>query len=102
MEDFFRLCDPCTACKCPPGRSCAPVQQFPVGVPMETVAVDVVGLLPCSTKGNRYVLAAIDYFTKWPEAYTLPDQEAENVVDALVEGMFRRTGDHTLRTGEKF
>ncbi|KAF0026206.1 hypothetical protein F2P81_020943 [Scophthalmus maximus] len=45
--------------------------------PMEKVAVDVVGPLPHADKGNSYVLSAIDYFTKWPEAYALPDQEAE-------------------------
>ncbi|KAG7472997.1 Retrovirus-related Pol poly from transposon, partial [Solea senegalensis] len=45
-------------------------------------------------RGNRYVLAAMDYFTKWPEAYAIPDQEAEaeTVADALVEGMFSRFG----------
>lgn len=59
---------------------------------MERVAVDVVGPLPHSNRGNRYVLSAMDYFTKWPEAYALPDQEAETVVDALVDGMFSRFG----------
>lgn len=59
---------------------------------MERVAVDLVGPLPRSNKGNRYRLSAIDYFIKWPEAYALPDQEAETVVDALVEGMFSRFG----------
>lgn len=59
---------------------------------MERVAVDVMGPLPRSDRGNRYVLSVMDYFTKWPEAYALPDQEAETVVDALVEGMFSRFG----------
>ena len=92
VEDFCRRCDPCTARKGPSGRSHAPLQQFPVGAPMERVAVDVVGPLPRSDRGNRYVLSAIDYFTKWPEAYALPDQEAETIVDALVGGMFSRFG----------
>ena len=78
--------------KGPPCRSHAPLQQFHVGAPMERVAVDVVGPLPRSEKGNRYVLSAIDYFTKWPEAYAIPDQEAETVVDALVGGMFSHFG----------
>lgn len=28
---------------------------------------------------------------QWPEAYSLPDQEAETIMDTLVEGMFSRT-----------
>ncbi|KAI4872035.1 hypothetical protein NFI96_006518 [Prochilodus magdalenae] len=57
---------------------------------MERVAVDILGPFPRSDKGNRYVLVAMDYFTKWPESYAIPDQEAETVADALVEGMFSR------------
>ena len=55
---------------------------------LERVAVDIVGPLPRSSKGNRYVLSAIDYFTRWPEAYPLPGQEAGTVVDALLEDIF--------------
>ncbi|KAI3360729.1 hypothetical protein L3Q82_012872 [Scortum barcoo] len=57
---------------------------------MERVAVDIMGPYPRTDKGNHYVLAAMDYFTKWPEAYAIPDQEAETVANALVEGMFTR------------
>lgn len=59
---------------------------------MERVAVDIMGLFPRKDKGNRYVLATMDYFTKWPEAYAIPDQEAKTVADAPVEGMFARFG----------
>lgn len=59
---------------------------------MERVGVDVVGPFPTTDSGNRWVLTAMDYFTKWPEAYALPDQEAETIVDALTAGMFSRFG----------
>lgn len=40
----------------------------------------------------------MDYFTKWPEAYMIPNQEAEMVSDALVEGMFNRFGMVEVQT----
>uniref|UniRef100_A0A8C5APC8 Gypsy retrotransposon integrase-like protein 1 n=1 Tax=Gadus morhua TaxID=8049 RepID=A0A8C5APC8_GADMO len=92
VEDFCRRCDGCTARKGPTERSHAQLQQFPVGFPMERVGVDVVGPLPCTERGNKYVLTAMDYFTKWPEAYALPDQGAETIADALVGGMNSRFG----------
>lgn len=92
VEDFCRRCDACTARKGPQDLSHAPLQSYQVGAPMDRVAVDVLGPLPRSRQGNRFVLVAIDYFTKWPEAYAMPDQEAETVVEALVQGMFSHFG----------
>ena len=34
----------------------------------------------------------MDYFTKWPEAYALPDQSATTTVGCLVNKMFCRFG----------
>ncbi|CAI5685570.1 unnamed protein product [Oreochromis niloticus] len=42
--------------------------------------------------GNRYVLVAMDYFTKWPEAYAVPDQSATTTAERLVEEMFAHFG----------
>ncbi|CAI5690288.1 unnamed protein product [Oreochromis niloticus] len=42
--------------------------------------------------GNRYVLVAMDYFTKWPEAYVVPDQSAMTTAERLVEEMFAHFG----------
>lgn len=90
VEDFFHRCDSCTARKGPTERLHAQLQQFPVGCPMERVRIDVLGPFPRTDKGKRYVLTAMDYFTKWPEAYSLPDQEAETIVDTLVKVMFQQ------------
>uniref|UniRef100_A0A673NE13 Gypsy retrotransposon integrase-like protein 1 n=1 Tax=Sinocyclocheilus rhinocerous TaxID=307959 RepID=A0A673NE13_9TELE len=92
VEDFCRRCDACAAYKGPLDRSHAELQQQAVGAPMERVAVDIMGPFPITERGNRFVLAAMDYFTKWPEAYAIPNQEAETVSEALVEGMFSRFG----------
>ena len=92
VVDFCRRCDLCVARKGPTGRSQAPLQQFPVGCPMERVGIDITGPYPRSDDGNRFVLSAIDYFTKWPEAYAIPNQEAETIADALVGGMISRLG----------
>ncbi len=59
---------------------------------MERVAVDIMGPFPITERGNRFVLTAMDYFTKWPDAYAIPNQEAETVSDPLVEGMFSKFG----------
>eukprot|EP00731_Ephydatia_muelleri_P029883 Em0021g406a len=71
-------------------RAClvsAPVQA---GSPMQIVAVDIMGPLPETKDGNRYVLVASDYFTRWVEVYAIPNQEAVTVAEKLVNEMFCR------------
>ena len=48
------------------------------------------GPLPETEKGNKYVLVAVDCFTKWVEVYGIPNQEAVTVVVKLVDEMFCR------------
>ncbi len=43
--------------------------------------------LPLTFDGNRYVVAFIDYLTKWVEAFAVPDQSAETIARLLVENV---------------
>ena len=45
------------------------MQQYLVGTPMECLALDVLGPLPCTRLGNKYILIVADYFSKWVEAF---------------------------------
>ena len=57
---------------------------------MQLVAVDILGPLPESRAGNSYVLVAADYFTRWVEAYPIPNQEAITVARKLTDELFCR------------
>ena len=46
--------------------------------------MDILGPLPLTPRGNRYVLVLTDYFTKWTESYAIPNQEAATVAEKLV------------------
>ena len=47
------------------------------------LVVDVLEV-PLSTNGNRYLLVVQDYFTKWAEAFPIPDQMARLITDILI------------------
>ncbi|KAF7655095.1 hypothetical protein LDENG_00060880, partial [Lucifuga dentata] len=55
---------------------------------MECVGVDILGPFPVTDHCNRYILVAMDYFTKWPEAYAVPDQSTATTAEKLVQEMF--------------
>jgi hypothetical protein len=68
------------------------MHQYNVGAPYERIAIDVAGPFPLSYQGDRYLLIAMDYFTKCPEAYAIPNQEASTIAEALVTNFFCRFG----------
>ena len=85
-------CDICASRKAPPKTPRAPMQHANVGAPLERIAIDITGPLPESHKGNKYILVICDYFTKWTEAFPIPDQEATTVADILVKDFLCRFG----------
>ncbi|GFV95857.1 retrovirus-related Pol polyprotein from transposon 412 [Trichonephila clavipes] len=58
----------------------------------ERIAFDILGPLPRSSDGNNNILVVMDYITKWPESYTISDQEALTVAEVLVQHWISRFG----------
>ena len=78
--------------KGPPRAIRAPMGQHNVGSLIERIVVDVLGPLPESEQGNKYLLILADYFTKWTEAFPLPNQEATSVAEVVVKEVVSRYG----------
>ncbi|GFU93297.1 retrovirus-related Pol polyprotein from transposon 412 [Trichonephila clavipes] len=87
-----RTCDPCAARKGPRKRTRGRLQLYNVGAPFERIAFDILGSLPRSSDGNNNILVVMDCYTKWPEAYLIPDQEASTVAEVLVQNWISRFG----------
>ena len=50
------------------------------------------GPLQVTEKGNQYIMVIGDYFSKWKEAYPLPDQCAQTVTDRIAFEFIGRFG----------
>ena len=92
MERWCKNCEQCASRKGPQRKQRGQMKQFIVGAPLESIAVDVLGPLPVSEKGNKYLLIVGDYFTKWVEAYTSEDKRADMVAEILVKQFISRVG----------
>ena len=78
-------CDMCESRKSPNRRIKAPLQKYIIGAPLERVAIDIMGPLPKSNKGNLYILVMGDYFTKWVDAVPIRNQKATTVAQKLID-----------------
>lgn len=55
-------------------------------------AMDIVGPLPRSDRGNRYILTFEDAFTRYAKAVSLPDDKAETIARVFVTEIVTRHG----------
>lgn len=92
VKHYVRSCRICGANKNPVRNPRAPLVNMGAVEPMERVAIDLLGPFPITDRGNRYILVAGDYYSKWKEAYPLPNQEAKTVAEVLVSKFFSRFG----------
>ncbi|KAL5475937.1 hypothetical protein EMCRGX_G025817 [Ephydatia muelleri] len=94
FQDIENLCKSCRICqKASKQRvKAAPVISLPViSEPFSRVAMDIVGLLPRSKAGHRYILVLCDYATRYPEAIALRSIDAEHIAEELLK-LFSRVG----------
>jgi len=92
VEDWCRQCEKCTKRKSPQTNARAPLVSSCSGYPFERIAIDIMGPLPVTESGNKYILVVGDYFTKWKEAFPIPNQEARTVAEKLVKEIIARYG----------
>jgi hypothetical protein len=92
VEKWCWQCDTCAASCGTQTKNWGQMHQYNIKALHKRIAINVVGLFPWSDQGNSYLLIAMYYFTKWPEAYTIPNEEALTIVEILVTNFFCRLG----------
>ena len=92
IRQHIATCEACGKSKRAYRTYRAALADFRVGAPLDRVALDLMGPLPVTEKGNRHLLVICDYFTRWVEAFPLPDQKAETVAHTLVHEFVCRFG----------
>ena len=92
VRTYVSGCETCAKRKGPGRIKRAPMQIALSGYPLERIAVDILGELPETENGNKYVLVVADYYTKWTESYPMPNMEAATVAEIIVKEFISRYG----------
>lgn len=90
IAEYIKSCDTCQ-------RQGAPVPHeelhpIPIGKPFDRMGIDIVGPLTVTTNGNRYIVVATEYLTKWPEAKAIKDTKATTIAKFIYEEIICRHG----------
>ena len=64
------------------------------------IHVDIVGQLPPS-QGFTYLLTCIGHYTRWPEAFSITNIEAQTVAQAFISGWIASFGVPTTITTDR-
>ena len=90
IKNYIETCNECQRM----GKPKRDLSIIPIKVtgPFDQIGIDFVGPLKISSKGNRYIIVATDYLTKWPEARPLAKATAKEVANFLYEEIICRHG----------
>jgi len=64
VENWIQECDVCQQIKPTLKKETVPLGRYVAGEPMERIAIDVMGSLPETARGNKFIVVIGDYFTK--------------------------------------
>ena len=90
--NHVKSCVRCSATKPSPKLRVGNLNPVVVNDVWEKLGVDIVGRLPTTGRGNRYVVVLTDYLSKWVEAFAVPDITVNRVARRIVEDVFCRYG----------
>ncbi|XP_025647982.1 uncharacterized protein [Arachis hypogaea] len=105
IKDYIDYAKACQEC-----QKHGSIQQIPAAElhsiikpwPFRGWALDLIGLIhPPSSRQHKFILVAIDYFTKWVEAIPLVEAGQNKIIDFIEENIIHRFGiPQTLSTNQ--
>ncbi|GJQ79303.1 hypothetical protein Trydic_g16170 [Trypoxylus dichotomus] len=92
IQEYVKSCIHCQRFK-PVNVKPAGLLQTPVpSQRFEVIAVDLVGPLPETPRGNNWILIVKDTASKWTELFAIQTATAETCAKILIEEVFLRYG----------
>ena len=92
VRRVVRRCDICQRNKKTGKSTTLSGGNLQVGRPWQQVGIDLVGPMPVTSRGNKWILVLTDHFTRWQDALPIPNATTVEVAKALDERVFAYFG----------
>jgi hypothetical protein len=102
VKQYVATCPRCSGRKTPIQHRQVPLLSVPLpSMPFEALSIDVLGPLPKTKLGNKFILVVTDCFTRWPMAFAMRNQQAPTIATLLVEQVFCQHGFPTTLLSDR-
>ena len=92
VEHWVRDCELCQKRNQPQPLPRVPLGTIRASYPFEKISWDIMGPLPVTNKGNKYILVVTDVFSKWVEAFPLQVTDGFTLTSTLMDEVICRYG----------
>lgn len=92
VSQWVRTCQDCGSRKVRPRQVIPPLRSLGAGAVGDRWALDIAGPLSITSRGNRYVIAAVEYVTRYAVAVVVANHTAESVATFLMRSVVLRFG----------
>jgi transposase InsO family protein len=100
VDDFVESCPECQKRAPRTGEApLTPIARTPI--PFFQFGIDVMGPLPNTLQDHRYIVIAVDHFTKWVEAKALSEINGQNIAAFIYKEVICRHGVPKVMTSDR-
>ena len=94
LKEIHKYVSECTVCQTRSLQKIShPLQETDIPpYPMAKLSLDLSGPYPTTLSGNKYIIAFVDWFSGWPEAFAVLDKTADTVAQLIIEEIYPRHG----------
>jgi len=91
IKKYISICKICQLNRSEPSPNLVEQFRTPVEAPFVRLGLDIIGPLKTTSKGNKYIIVCVDYFTLWVEAEASQTITSQDVITFLIN-VFSRHG----------
>ena len=92
IATWIQECQECQKRNQPQPAQQAPLETLTSNYPFKMLSWDIMGPLPVTSNGNKYILVVTDIFSKWVEAFAIQSTDTETLATLLVNEIICRYG----------
>ena len=92
IEEYIKSCEMCQQNKNPKGPQYGLLQPIPVSGIFDRLHIDIVGPLQPSHRGHKYIITAIDSFSRYAYAKSVPEVKATDIISFIEHEVITKHG----------